>query len=343
MVEKTKGLVQKVTEILTPIYLVGGSVRDEILGIEPQDYDFATPFSPEEIETAIRNAGRRPYLTGKRFGTIGVKIDGQLVEITSFRAEKYIAGSRKPTVTYVNDIIADLNRRDFTINAIAKRDSRYIDPWNGIEDLKAGIIRCVGSPNTRFKEDPLRLLRAARFMAQLGFEIESKTQKSAMQKNYKILEVSKERWVTELDKLLLTNKPSVGLNFLMETGIMKFMMPEIAIQYKLDQETPYHDFDLWVHTCKVVDATPKDIILRWAALLHDVGKPFVRVRKENPFRYVYAQHDLLGADMVDKLARHLKFSNERRECLVEIVKDHISEDSPLQKYDSGAQKKEKEI
>jgi len=334
-----KELIEEVKKIVNPVYQVGGSVRDEILGLEPKDYDFATKLSPEEIEQAVRNVGRRPYLTGKRFGTIGVKIEGQLVEITSFRAEKYTVGSRKPIVQYVNDIIADLNRRDFTINAIAKRDNRYIDPWDGREDIDNKIIRCVGSPNTRFKEDPLRLLRAARFMAQLGFDIESKTQKSAIQKNYKILEVSKERWVMELDKLLLSDKPSIGLNFLMETGIMKFILPEIAIQYKLDQDTPYHDFDLWTHTSKVVDATPKDIILRWAALLHDIGKPFVRYRKENPDRYVYHQHDLLGADMVNKLARHLKFSNERRECLVTIVKDHVQDDSPLREYDSGAQKK----
>ena len=329
---------QEVEKIIQPIYQVGGSVRDEIMGRPPNDYDFATPLLPNEIEQKIRDAGRRPYLTGRKFGTIGVKINGELVEITTFRQEEYREGSRKPDVTFVDDITADLSRRDFTINAIAKRQHRYIDPFGGINDIKEKTIRSVGSANTRFKEDPLRMLRAARFAAQLGFHVDEKTQKFMYKKAYRILRVSKERWVAELDKILMSEVPSIGLNILMKNRLLDFILPEIAIQYKYDQENPYHQYDLWTHTYKVVDATPPVLVLRWGALLHDIGKPFVRVDKKNPDRGTYATHELLGADMVEKLGRHLRFSNERREALVELVKNHMTKNSPLRRYDTSATK-----
>ena len=174
-------IYDKVKEIIDPVYLVGGCVRDSWLGKVPKDYDFTTPFTPEEIEKKIKKAGRKTYLTGKKFGTLGVKIDGQVVEITTFRQEKYRSGSRKPNVVFVKDITADLSRRDFTINAMARRNNKLIDPFNGKDDLDNKIIKCVGKPNERFKEDPLRMLRAGRFASQLNFTIDEELENKAKQ------------------------------------------------------------------------------------------------------------------------------------------------------------------
>jgi tRNA nucleotidyltransferase (CCA-adding enzyme) len=329
-------MIKEVEKILSPIYLVGGSVRDKLLGKEPHDFDFASSLSPEEIEKAIRKAGRKPYLVGKRFGTIGMKIDGQMVEITTFRAEQYKEGSRKPEVSFVRDITADLSRRDFTINAIAIRGDKIIDPFEGQQDLNKGIIRAVGQPSHRFKEDPLRMLRACRFASQLNFIIEEKTFEAIKQLNYKILEVSKERWMIELDKLLMTDKPTIGLNYLMESRLLNFMIPELALQYKYEQNNPHHEYDLWTHTLNVVENTPKDINLKWGAILHDVAKPYVRTDREDRSNYI--KHDLLGKEIVIRLARYLKWSNERTEIISDLVLNHVKDESPLKEADTQGKK-----
>jgi tRNA nucleotidyltransferase (CCA-adding enzyme) len=317
-----------------PLYLVGGSIRDILLNKIPKDYDFTTPLQPEEIEQKIKDIQRRAYLTGKRFGTIGVKVEGQLVEITTFRTEKYIPGSRKPEVEFITDINEDLSRRDFTINAIAmggKTGDNFVDPFNGIEDLKNRIIKAVGNPVTRFREDPLRLLRAVRFASQLGFTIELKTLNAITKKNYKILQVSRERWMLELDKILLTDKPSVGLDYLAYTHLLHFMLPELALQVNYEQNSPWHKFDLWTHTKLVVDGTPKDINLRWAALLHDIAKPFVRRDKIDRSNYI--KHDMLGAEIVERYADYLKWSNDRKKNVKDLVKYHMQDESPLRDAD----------
>ena len=327
-------MLDRVCEFVKPVYMVGGCVRDEIMGRVPNDYDFSTPLHPDKVADLIREKGRKPYLVGQRFGTIGLKLDGELVEITTFRNEKYDPGNRKPHVKYVQDITADLSRRDFTINAIAKRaDGRYIDPFGGREDINNKIIKAVGNPTSRFKEDPLRLLRAARFAAQLGFTIEYHTYERASKMAYKILHVSKERWMIEMDKLLMSEYVAHGLLYAMEMRLFNYMIPELAIQNHYDQGSPWHTFPLWYHTMGVVSSTPPDINLRWAALLHDIAKPFVRVNKTNPDRGTYATHDYLGGDMVERLARHLKWSNERREAVKELVLTHLQKDSILKPYD----------
>lgn len=325
---------EQIETIVSPVYQVGGSVRDELLGLEPHDHDFATPLSPDDVEATIKAAGKRAYNIGKRFGTMGMKMDGQLVEITTFRHEAYILGSHKPQVEFVQDITADLSRRDFTINAIAKRGERYIDPHGGRLDLLEKTIKAVGSPKDRFKEDPLRMLRAARFAAQLGFTVESNTEGQAAKSSYKILEVSRERWVMELDKLLMTKSPSVGLDFLARTRMLNFMIPELSLQVGYDQNNPHHALTLWEHTKKVVDLSPVDINLRWTALLHDVAKPFTRTEK--PDRSNYIKHDLLGAEMVNRIGLHLKWSNDRREQVSRLVFNHMVETSLLRPADIAA-------
>jgi len=338
-------MYEEVEKIISPVYMVGGAVRDKLLGKEPKDYDFATPLSPEEIEKAIKKAGRKVYGVGKRFGTLGFKAlvndKTEYVEVTTFRHEKYKPGSRRPEVSFVKDITADLSRRDFTINAIASRDGRLIDPFDGAVDLDNKVIRAVGKPTHRFKEDPLRMLRAGRFASQLEFVIDDQITTAVKQLNYKILEVSKERWVMELDKILMTDKPSIGLDFFMETRLMNFMIPELALQYKYDQNSVYHNLTLWDHTKKALDSTPKDINLRWGILLHDVGKPFVRTDKYSDGEWVkanYIKHDMVGAEFVMKIAKYLKWSNERTETVTNLVRNHLQDESPLKEYDMKGKK-----
>jgi tRNA nucleotidyltransferase (CCA-adding enzyme) len=329
--EEDISVYEKVKAIVDPVYMVGGCVRDELLGTIPDDYDFATPLLPDEIEQKIRQAGKRAYNVGKRYGTVGVKIDGQLVEITTFRNEHYTPGSRKPQVGFVKDITADLSRRDFTINAMAKRDGKLIDPFGGQEDLKNRVVRCVGNARERFKEDPLRMLRVARFMSKLDFAVDADTLDKTEEMSYKILEVSRERWTMEMDKLLVTRNPVIGLRFMMDTKLFNFMIPEISLQNGYDQNSPYHAMPLWEHTMVVVDNVAADVELRWAALLHDIAKPFVR--HDRPDRSNYIKHDMLGAEMVERIALHLKWSNSRRENVKNLVATHLKDDNPLRKAD----------
>ncbi len=336
-------LLVKVCQILhtDQVYMVGGCVRDELLKRTPKDYDFATPLQPDNIEALAVLHQHKTYGVGKRFGTIGIKLDGQIVEVTTFRSEVYEKGNRKPTVEYVNDISADLSRRDFTINAIAYRitengEARWIDPYHGREDLDLALIRFVGNPTTRIKEDPLRILRAIRFASQLGFTIEAQSFKKIKEHSHKILEVSKERWVQELDKLLQGEHVGKGLFYLAESGLLRYMLPELQLQVGYNQQSPYHSFDLWTHTAIVVKLSPNNLDTRWAALLHDVAKPFVAQKKKNSEQSIYAMHEIVGAEMVEKIARYLKWGNERRENVKELVRHHLEETSPLKQADDLA-------
>mgnify|MGYP001435452229 CR=1 FL=1 len=323
--------------IIDPVYMVGGCLRDKLLGLNPKDFDFATPLLPDEIEEKVKLSGRKAYCVGKRFGTVGVKIDGQMVEITTFRNEKYEPGNRKPSVEFVMDITADLSRRDFTINAMAMREDKIIDPFGGRLDLLSKRIKCVGEPKHRFKEDPLRMLRAARFSSQLSFDIDPFLEANVGNLSYKILEISKERWMSELDKILMTDKPSSGLDFIMRTRLMNFMIPEMSLQFNYEQDSPHHYFNLWEHTKKVVDLSDKEINLRWAALLHDVAKPFLRTKNKKGYSN-YILHDYLGSEIVKKTAGYLKWSNDRTEKVSKLVFGHLIENSPLKKFDNQAKR-----
>lgn len=329
-------MTDQVSAIVKPVYLVGGAVRDYLLGKTPTDWDYTTPLLPDEIEAQIKAAGKHCYNIGKKFGTVGMKIDGQMIEITTFRTEQYKPRSRKPDVEFVTDITADLSRRDFTFNAMAIRhDGKIIDPFDGQSALSRGVIKAVGMPSHRFKEDPLRLLRMVRFAAQYGWQIDGDTLAAARKMSYKILEVSKERWNPEMDKILMSPTPSHGLSFLSYTRLLNYMFPELAMEVGFDQKNPHHSLQLWQHTLAVVDASPREIHHRWAALLHDVGKPATRTYKTQD-HCNYIHHDLVGAEMVEKIGRYLKWSNERRETVKELVLNHMRDDSPLKEADRGA-------
>ena len=360
----TKAIYDEVSRIINPVYLVGGSVRDILMERSPKDYDFCTPLNPDQIEELVKKAGRKPFITGKRFGTVGFKVMidkvPYMVEVTTFRTESYEEGNRKPTVEFVNDITHDLSRRDFTINSMAWRNGKLIDPFNGQEDLRNGVLKAVGRAKTRFKEDPLRMLRAARFASQLGFEVDLKTQEDMTERAHSILTVSKERWMAELDKLLMSPNPSIGLDLLMDTRIMNFIIPELAIQKNYNQNSKYHRFDLWTHTKLVVEKAPATIECKWAALLHDIAKPFVMTIKVEPKIYYhpvpnwreateeqkqepaikwtqhYIKHDFLGAEMVDKIALYLKWSNDRHKQVRELVLNHLKDDCPIRQADREA-------
>lgn len=319
------------------VYAVGGCVRDYIMNIEPHDYDFTTNARPNEIEHKIKTSSRRAYLTGKKFGTLGCKIDGQMIEITTYRGEQYEPNCRKPRVEYLNNLNADLDRRDFTINAMAMRlhnnKLKIIDNHGGREDINNHIIRCVGNSKIRFKEDPLRILRAIRFATRFKFILEPKTS-DRMNKIFPLLlTISKERWVQELDKILMDDNVGFGLLELWNHNIFRYIIPELHLQYNYNQHSKYHSKELWLHTINVVENTPKEINIRWAALLHDVGKPIVCKKNPKTGYNNFIDHEKLGADMVEKLARHLHWSNERRNAVVELVANHLSDDSPLKKYD----------
>ena len=313
--------------------LVGGCVRDLVMGREPSDFDLASPLLPDEIEARIRAAGRRAYGVGKRFGTVGFRMGGHVIEVTTYRTEVYEEGSRKPTVDFVPDLTTDLSRRDFTCNAMALKlpEGKLNDPFGGRKDIAAGVLRCVGKAPLRFREDPLRLLRAARFAAQLGFVVEAETERSATKLAHKILSVSKERWGIELDKLLVSANVGAGLRFLAQTRLLNYMLPELAIQVGYDQRSPYHALDLWEHTMKVVAGVPAEADLRWAALLHDIGKPYTRTDKVDRSNYVH--HELVGAEMVDKIAGYLRWSKDRAGYVRDIVARHLEEGSPLKEAD----------
>ncbi len=364
--EKYIKIIKEVTKIMLPfpVYVTGGFVRDTLIGIEPHDIDFSTPANPEEIETKIKNSlnehgdKRKVVTVGKQFGCLKCKVFGEEVDIVSFRTEHYLPNNRKPEVKFVKTIEQDLGRRDFTINSIGLRLTKsnrikLIDPYNGQNDLKNGIIKCVGNARTRFKEDPLRMLRAIRFSCRFNYEIEEITMKRIISGAIQILNISKERWMSELDKILQSENVERGLMDLWQSNLFKFMIPELELMSGYDQNSQYHSWNLDVHTINVVQAVRNetdDLNMLWAGLLHDIAKPFVRTDKtisekdaakikfDVKTKSNYIGHEVLGAEMVDRIATHLKWSNDRRKKVVELVRNHLNEDSPLRKYDNEGKK-----
>lgn len=286
-------MLSKVAEIIPDVVQVGGSVRDIVMGREPKDFDFATPYDPDKVEELIRAAGLKAYTVGRRFGTIGCRIDGQDVEITTYRTEKYAEGSRKPTVSFTSDLYEDLSRRDFTMNAIAlvPNATAPLDLYQGVQHIKDELIVAVGDPRERFKEDPLRMLRAARFAAQLDFRLDNRVYNAMAEMNDSILTVSKERWVGELNKLLMGENVHLGLSYLSSTCLLQNMIPEISLGYFWQED--------------VYEGSVDD---RWVTLLKNIG--FFERRSNHP---------LFKADCVRKIATHLKFSKSRTQYIIEHI------------------------
>lgn len=287
-------ITKQLTEIVQPLYLVGGSVRDRFLGRETFDLDYATPLLPDEIQKIIRSVGIKPNLVGKRFGTIRFKINEYDVQITTFRGERYTRDTRKPKVEFVNELIDDLKRRDFTVNSIALDGDKIFDPYNGASDISNKIIRSVGSPKDRMSEDPLRMLRAYRFSSELGFTIESRTQRAIESEGLKILLVSKERIAQELDKLVLGDHYADVINVFMESAIFKYLLPELYAMSNSNKKNGMIENSLFS------GAGDNKLANRWARTIN------ILISRSSLDNDPYFKSELLA-----HIANYYRWSNER--------------------------------
>lgn len=291
------------------LYLVGGAVRDELLGSKVGEWDLTTDALPSQSENILRQFTRKIGLIGKRFGTVTADLDGNQVEITTFRGETYDETSRKPIVKFGSSIKDDLSRRDFTINAIAYdlANQTVLDPYHGQEDLKAKTIRAVGDPETRFEEDPLRMIRAVRFATTLDFAIEPETLKAITLQRQRCGILSVERIAQEFDKILLSDRPSHGIKLLVETGLVSYILPELIPCIDLEFDPAEHK-DIYGHILQVLDQTPAKLELRWCALLHDIAKPLTRQKIGSEYHFL--GHEVVGARIAKDILRRLKYPND---------------------------------
>jgi len=305
------------------IYLVGGSVRDLLMKKPLNDYDFATSATPSEIIGILRNSKIKTYPVGINFGTVGAFIDKVELHITTFRKKEIYRGfSRKPDVDFGINIMEDLARRDFTINAMGiGADSTIIDPFKGGEDLRQKIIRTPKNPDVAFEDDSLRILRALRFQSQLGFEIEKNTRASLRKNAYRLLNLSSERIRDEMTKLLLGSYVEVALENLMQEEIINYFLPELVPLKNLHEDSQLHHKDVWMHTIKVVKNCPLDEKIRWTALLHDIAKPYVRTIDEKNVHFY--RHEDLGAKMTWGILTRLRFSNQDRKHICFLISKHM--------------------
>ena len=302
-------------------FMVGGCVRDILLGNLPKDYDITTSAKPE-ITISLFD---KTIPTGLKHGTVTVLISNEPYEVTTYRTEgKYIDNRRPSSVDFVTDIKEDLSRRDFTINALAYNEKvGLIDYFNGTDDIKNKIIRCVGNADKRFKEDALRMLRAVRFSCQLNFDIEENTY-TAIKNNYKLIKnISSERIRDELCKILISENPSKGLEILRDTKLLEIILPEINALYNFSPKCTNHNRNVFAHTLKVIDNTENDLLLRLSALFHDVGKLNTLTPLNNGTFYGFPGHCLEGSIMVKKILSRLRFDNNTIKVISKLIEHHL--------------------
>ena len=317
------------------LYLVGGTVRDLLMGaadsrVDPatMDFDATTTATPEEIKRIVAPLADALWTQGERFGTIGLKIGPRTYEITTHRAEAYSPDSRKPDVRFSDDIEADLSRRDFTINAMALEvtgdDPELVDPFGGAADLMTRNLRTPLSPEESFADDPLRMLRAARFISQLEVAPDPSIVRAVESMAERLSIVSAERIRIEFDKLMTTDRPSFGLWFLVDTGLVDNFLPELKLM-RLEQDPIHRHKDVLTHTIAVVENVQRDMrpdfdfrIVRLAALYHDIGKPRTRGFKEGK-GVTFHHHEAVGARMTRDRMRAMKYPNEDIAAVTELV------------------------
>ena len=300
-------------------FIVGGCVRDALRGITPKDYDITTSALPEETKSVFRDY--RVIETGIQHGTVTVMMDGMPLEITTYRTEGTYSDNRHPdSVSFTTSLREDVARRDFTMNAIAYSPVRgLIDHFGGAEDIRGGIIRCVGDPDTRFREDALRMMRGIRFASALGFAIEENTAAAIRENKERISAVSAERIRVELTKLLCgANVKNVLMDWWDVLGVV---IPEILPMHGFDQRTPYHIYDVWEHTAVAVSETPPVTHLRLSAFLHDIGKPSSFFTDEKGIGHFYG-HPAVSAEMAEEILARLKYDNVTRCRVITLVKEH---------------------
>ncbi|MGH2734341.1 MAG: CCA tRNA nucleotidyltransferase [Actinomycetota bacterium] len=304
------------------LYLVGGEVRDAFLGrTNRRDLDFATSAPPEETHELVKPIAHSVWLQGIKFGTVGALIDDVHVEITTFRTERYEPGSRHPDVEFHASIETDLSRRDFTINAMAVKlpDPAPVDPFGGRKDLDARRLRTPIDPKESFTDDPLRMLRAFRFVSQLNFNIDSAVLDAIAELKEVIATVSGERIRDELSRLLEGQAPARALDLADSTGLTDYFLPELG-SLKLEQDPVHRHKDVFHHTLAVVERTDPELELRLAALLHDIGKP--KTRAIGPDGVSFHHHEVVGAKMARERLRELRYPNEIAENVSQLIYLH---------------------
>ena len=326
------------------LYLVGGAVRDGILDIPTKDFDFTTDATADESLTLFKNNGYQTTEIGKAFGTIEALYENFSLHVTTFREDSYKDTSRKPEISSSNNLENDLKRRDFTINAIAYDllENKLIDPYSGLKDLSQGVITTPVSADISFSDDPLRMLRACRFVSSHGFSPDSDTFE-AIKKNIDRIEiVSNERIRDELNKLLIGDNPSLGIRAFVESGLSLKIMPELD-KLKIEVDPKHHHKDVYEHTLIVVDRVSPNIVSRLAALLHDIGKP--NTKGIDNGKVHFRHHEVVGARISEQILKRLKYSKKEIQDICLLVENHLRphtfkmgwSDSAVRRYivDSG--------
>ena len=315
------------------IALVGGPVRDAMLGRLQNDLDFSTSARPEVTEKLVRGWADSVWDLGRAFGTIGCRRGEWQLEITTYRSEQYDADSRKPKVDYGDSLVGDLGRRDFTVNAMALAlpGGQFEDPFAGLTDLASRVLRTPGRPEDSFSDDPLRMMRAARFAAQLGFTVAPEVVAAMTAMSGRIKIVSAERVRDELVKLVNAPNPRSGLSLMVETGLADHVIPELPA-LALERDEHHRHKDVYEHTLTVLEQTigledrlphgGPDFVVRFAALMHDVGKPRTR-RFQDDGSVTFHHHDVVGAKITRKRMKALRFSNEEVDAVSDLVMLHL--------------------
>ena len=332
--EPIRGLAQAFADAGFELALVGGPVRDAFLGRPVHDLDFTTSATPEQSEKIVKPLAQATWDVGRAFGTIAAQVGQHTVEITTYRADTYDGSTRKPDVVFGTSLEEDLHRRDFTMNAMALTlpEAKLVDPCNGLEDLLAGVLRTPIEPEISFQDDPLRMMRGARFVSQLGATIHPETLAAMMALAPRIDDISAERVREEFTRLLATDSPRAGLEVLVESGIAERVLPELPA-LRLESDEHAHHKDVYQHTLTVLeqaieeekrrfpDRAP-DVALRVAALLHDIGKPATR-RFEAGGVVTFYHHDVVGAKLVKKRLKALRFDNQTIDSVAKLVELHL--------------------
>ncbi|ANF32170.1 CCA tRNA nucleotidyltransferase [Leifsonia xyli] len=314
--------------------LVGGPVRDALLGRQVHDLDFTTDARPDDILRIVSPVADAVWDVGRQFGTIGARLGDDTVEITTYRSDSYDGTTRKPEVEFGDTLEGDLMRRDFTVNALALRlpEVRLVDPSGGVEDLIAGVLRTPSTPQISFGDDPLRMMRAARFTAQLGFAVDDETRAAMAAMADRIEIVSAERVRDEFSKLLMADEPRAGLELLVDSGLAELVVPEIPA-LRLEADEHHHHKDVYQHSLTVLDQAigyekerhpgeAPDLVLRLAAILHDIGKPATR-RFEPGGAVSFHHHDVVGAKLARKRLTALRFDKATIDAVARLIELHL--------------------
>ena len=314
-----KFILQSLNKLGYKAYVVGGAIRNFLLGKDIADFDITTNALPDDIEKIFEDT----IPTGKKYGTITVIKDNQSYEVTTFRSDgTYSDGRRPDSVSFSNTLEEDLKRRDFTINAMCMDyNENIIDYFGGKDDLRNRVIKCIGNPDERFNEDALRMLRAVRFTSQLNFTIDEETKLSIIKNSHLIKHVSVERIKDELNKILLSERPSISIRLLVETGLMKHIIPEYLSSVGFNQHNPYHDKDVFEHVLEVVDNIEPKLNLRLAAFFHDISKPECFTQDVDGRGHFYGHH-IKSSIAATEIMKRLKYSNELIEDVSILIRYH---------------------